>query len=198
MNHLVEWINFSPPPPPPPGQNTSDSARHEMPKNKNPENRLIKLLPWKKKFNKIQKFTFHDRRDFNKKKNLLVTAINQLTWMCGQVHPNETFQLDGRCTKVSTQPGLPALDFIHVAKYNEIFPKNRWKRRLFFLKSGKFAFFLLDSCFKFQRFFHRNHRKPRFFPRWFIKIGVWFFRNSGKFKIQVFSLTPINLKYKFL
>ena len=62
------------------------------------------------------------------------------------------------------------VDFIHVAKYNEKFPKiaendfflvnDSQKRLFFFLKSGKLACFLL--VFKFPRFFHRNHRKPRF------------------------------------
>ena len=92
------------------------------------------------------------------------------------VHGNLTASPSGLPPKKNRHPHFSAqnVDFINVSKYNEKFPKNHWKRsffwvndsqkRLFFsLKIEKLTCFLLDSCFKFPRFFHRNHRKPRFF-----------------------------------
>ena len=52
------------------------------------------------------------------------------------------------------------------------------KRPFIFLKSGKLACFLLDSCFKFPRFFHRNHRKPRFFHVGYKNFGFSTFRRK--------------------
>ena len=47
-------------------------------------------------------------------------------------------------------------------------------------------FFVLDSCFKFPRFFHRNHRKPRFFPRWLQKLAVVFFATAENWQSMFF------------
>ena len=59
------------------------------------------------------------------------------------------------------------------------------KSGCFFPKSEKLACFLLDSCFKFPRFFHRNPPTTTFFSTFVTKIGK-------NWKIHVFSLTPIS------
>ena len=78
------------------------------------------------------------------------------------------------------------VDFIHVAKYNDKFPKNRWKLFFFFSKwfpkastiIHDFSIEITESRF----FFHVGYKNWR----------LVFFRNSGKLKIHVFSLTPIS------
>ena len=55
-------------------------------------------------------------------------------------------------------------NFRKSAENDLFFVLSKWfpKSGCFFQNSGKLTCFLLDSCFKFPRFFHRNHRKPVF------------------------------------